>query len=256
MSAVNSFNILIADDNVVNRRVLHDLLKMRGHSVRAVNDGLQAVEALETEAFDLVILDCLMPNMDGYEACRTIRAADPGRMNPAVPILAVTALATKADRRKCIEAGMNDYISKPIMAKTLFERVEGLLRQNGPAGGGVGGGRDDEWAARAPDSEEDDPARRAARDIFESLSTELDHDLIRWQSELRTHLERDDHDELRLLAHKIRGTADLAECRDLSELAARLERAAGMRHEADVKSLAPQVIDSLQRLRKRAHVKE
>jgi CheY-like chemotaxis protein len=255
LSGANSFKILIADDNVVNQRVLHDLLKMRGHSVRAVNNGLEVLKALESESFDLVILDCLMPGMDGYTTCRTIRAADPSRTNPAVPILAVTALASEADRRKCLEAGTNDYLSKPILAETLFDRVENLLERKG-SGAGERAPASADNAATAPGAEGVDRTRQLARKIFKSLSSRLEADIVRWQSELAVHLERNAHEEIRLLAHQIRGTADLAECPQLSELSARLERAAGLRHGTEVRALAPKVSDSLERLRNMAHAKE
>lgn len=256
MSGANSFKILIADDNVVNQRVLHDLLKMRGYSVRAVNNGLEVLKALESESFDLVILDCLMPGMDGYTTCRTIRAADPSRTNPAVPILAVTALASEADRRKCLQAGADEYLSKPILAETLFDRVEGLLEQKGSGAGERPPAHVANGGAPASGAEGIDRTRQLARNIFKSLSSRLEADIVQWQSELAVHLERDAHEEIRLLAHQIRGTADLAECPQLSKLSARLERAAGLRHGTEVRALAPKVSDSLERLRKMAHVKE
>lgn len=249
MSGANTFKILIADDNVVNRRVLQELLKIRGYSVHAVNDGAEVIPALESGSFDLVILDCLMPGMDGYTTSREIRAADPSRLNPDVPILAVTALASDGDRRKCLQAGMNDYISKPILADTLYRHVEVLLGQGGGVGSEAAGERGPNGAGRSAAPHGSRKASGALGEVFRTLSARLEQDLVSWQEELQRLIERGAYAEIRFLAHKIRGTADLMALQELSRLTAELERAADRARAGQAKALVPKVIDSLKQLR-------
>ena len=91
------------------------------------NNGIDAIEALQKISYNLVLMDILMPNMDGYEATRIIRASDSSILMHDVPIIALTAHAMKEDREKCLSAGMNDYIVKPVNAKELIPKVEKWL---------------------------------------------------------------------------------------------------------------------------------
>jgi CheY-like chemotaxis protein len=88
-----------------------------GYKARAVEDGAQAIQALQSSTYDLVLMDCQMPVMDGFEATRRIRRSD----HPQLPIIALTADAMSGDRDKCIREGMNDYLSKPVDMKQLEE---------------------------------------------------------------------------------------------------------------------------------------
>ena len=117
--------ILVAEDNPVNQRIAQRLLEKRGHSVWVAGDGREAVDAASTDVpFDLILMDIQMPTMDGLEATRAIRSLE----NPersAVPIIALTAFAMKDDRERCLAAGMDGYISKPIDPAELCAAVEG-----------------------------------------------------------------------------------------------------------------------------------
>ena len=117
--------ILLAEDSIMNQTVaLRILEKKLGYRVDAVCNGLLAVEALSREDYDLVLMDCQMPEMDGYDATRSIRSADSSVRNPNIPIIAMTANAMKGDREKCLRAGMDDYVSKPINPQALSEAIE------------------------------------------------------------------------------------------------------------------------------------
>jgi len=113
-----SLRILVAEDNLVNQRLAVRLLERAGHRVDLTANGRDAVEALGRAAYDLVLMDCQMPEMDGFEATRAIRAAEQGT-DRHIPIVALTANAMQGDREKCLEAGMDDYLAKPFTNQTL-----------------------------------------------------------------------------------------------------------------------------------------
>ena len=118
-------DVLLAEDNSVNRTLATRMVEKWGHRVVAVADGRQAVDALEAGRFDLVLMDCQMPVMDGYEATALIREKQKAT-GARIPIVAMTAHAMKGDRERCLAAGMDDYIAKPIDHNRLFEAIESL----------------------------------------------------------------------------------------------------------------------------------
>ena len=117
--------LLLADDSPTNRMLAIRLLEKRGHSVTCVEDGLEAVEAVQESSFDAVLMDVQMPRMDGLEATRVIRQWEAGQVR--VPIVALTAHAMESDRQRCLEAGMDAYVSKPFSANELYATVEQLV---------------------------------------------------------------------------------------------------------------------------------
>ncbi len=122
---IRPLHVLVAEDNEVNQLVAVRLLERHGHRVTVVADGAQAVAAVQRESFDLVLMDVQMPQMDGLEATVQIRAAECG--GKRLPIVAMTAHAMKGDRERCLAAGMDEYLTKPVEAEELYEVLERLL---------------------------------------------------------------------------------------------------------------------------------
>lgn len=118
--------ILLAEDNVVNQKLAVRILEKRGHTVEVANNGREAVNALEYGHFDLILMDVQMPEMDGFEATRTIRKREE-ITGEHIPIIAMTAHSMKGDKERCLDSGMDGYVSKPVQPKDLFEAVEGLI---------------------------------------------------------------------------------------------------------------------------------
>ncbi|MFZ2655110.1 MAG: response regulator, partial [Victivallales bacterium] len=116
--------ILLAEDNITNQKVAIAILNKLGYSAEAVASGIEAVKALELIPYDIVLMDCLMSEMDGYEATRMIRNRDSKVINHDVIIIAMTANAMQGDREACINAGMNDYVSKPINPSEFADKIE------------------------------------------------------------------------------------------------------------------------------------
>jgi CheY-like chemotaxis protein len=114
--------ILIAEDNPINQRLLMMLLRRYGHDVIAVDNGREAVQAVQDDSFDIVLMDSSMPVMDGIEATRRIRSLSDARL-AATPIVAVTALALQGERERHLAAGMNDYVTKPIKPGPLLDAI-------------------------------------------------------------------------------------------------------------------------------------
>ena len=116
-------HILLVEDNLTNRIVAMSIFKKLGYAVDVVENGLEAIDALKQKFYNLVFMDCQMPKMDGYEATRRIRIATDLVCSPNIPIIAMTAYAMKEDKEKCIKAGMNDYISKPVSPEKVSTMI-------------------------------------------------------------------------------------------------------------------------------------
>jgi signal transduction histidine kinase/CheY-like chemotaxis protein/HPt (histidine-containing phosphotransfer) domain-containing protein len=116
-------SVLLAEDNVVNQRVTLGLLSRLGYQVDVVNNGSEVLQALSQKSYSAVLMDCQMPEMDGFEATHAIRQKEKNK-GEHVPIIALTANAMKGDKERCLEAGMDGYISKPIRANDLVEAID------------------------------------------------------------------------------------------------------------------------------------
>jgi PAS domain S-box-containing protein len=166
--------LLLVDDNETNRMVIGAYLGRAGYPIDMATNGWDAVDAVARGEYGLVLMDVAMPEMDGYEATRAIRAL-PAPRN-AIPILAMTAYALSGDRAKCLEAGMNDYLTKPIDRDVLIERVADWLNRAPPPAAG--------WAASTAEPEEEEEDQIGAglpvdRSVLAAVAEDIPGDGLR-----------------------------------------------------------------------------
>lgn len=129
--APGSLSILLAEDNPVNQKLASRLLNKHGHVVVVAGNGIEALAAMERQRFDLVLMDIQMPEMGGFEATAQIRARE-RKTGGRIPIIAFTAHALDGDRERCLELGMDDYITKPVQPTLLFDAIERQQKRTGP----------------------------------------------------------------------------------------------------------------------------
>ena len=124
----SKYKVLVAEDNLINQKVSLKMLSAAGYISSAVSNGKEAVEAVKRGDFDIVLMDIQMPEIDGYKATEQIRALNNSKKN--IPIIALTAHALIGDREKCINAGMTDYITKPVLGQELIKKIDSLFKIN------------------------------------------------------------------------------------------------------------------------------
>jgi CheY-like chemotaxis protein len=134
-AARRAARLLVAEDNAVNQRLMKRMLENMGHVVDIASDGYQAVMLAMANHHDIVIMDCSMPEMDGYQATAEIRRLHKEGVLRRIPVIALTANALPEDRERCLAAGMDDYLSKPIARDDLYAMLEKHL-SGSPAGAG------------------------------------------------------------------------------------------------------------------------
>jgi PAS domain S-box-containing protein len=126
-AATRALNILLAEDSLVNQKLAVGLLERRGHRVQVANNGREALAELEKQHYDLVLMDVQMPEMDGLDATRALREREMSTGHARRPVIAMTAHAMEGDRERCLASGMDNYISKPIRSRELFETIDQTL---------------------------------------------------------------------------------------------------------------------------------
>jgi CheY-like chemotaxis protein len=124
-----SLHVLVAEDNPINQRMATNALKQLGHTGVVVGDGAEALRCLSQFKFDLVLMDVMMPNMDGLEALAAIRSSEQQARSPRLPVFIATAHDLPGDRERLLQAGADGYVAKPINAMALQSEIERVLRK-------------------------------------------------------------------------------------------------------------------------------
>jgi two-component system sensor histidine kinase/response regulator len=240
--ARKQLSILLADDNAINRELGVRILTKRGHLVTVVENGIQAVEAVESQGFDLVLMDVQMPKMDGLEATGAIRKNEQNT-GGHIPIVAMTAHAMKGDRERCLAAGMDGYISKPIRAQELLQTVESLTSES-----------------TSPIDTSVDPAeavldRKAAlaridgdEALFADLAKLFRDESPRMLSAIRSAVAAKNADALHRAAHFLKGSVATFAAQAAFEAALKMERIARSKDLSDAESACVTLEQEVNRL--------
>ncbi len=190
-------HVLLAEDNAVNQRLAASLLERRGHKVTIAANGRQALATIAAQHFDVVLMDVQMPEMGGFEATAAIRALEAEREIPRLPIIAMTAHAMKGDRERCLTAGMDEYLTKPLDPRHLCALVEEMA--NGGSGGRGG--------ELAPVSMAVLARVGGDRDLLAEISRLFVQDAPRHLERIRQALDARDGESLQRAAHGLKGAA-------------------------------------------------
>jgi two-component system, sensor histidine kinase and response regulator len=206
-----SGRVLVAEDQSVNWRLIERTLSKRGHSAVNATDGREVIEMLEHQRYDLILMDCHMPVLDGYDTAREIRRREATEQRGRVPIIAMTANAMLGDRDKCLAAGMDDYIAKPVSTDILDAKLAQWLRPTPPEAHLLDQDRILTLRTLFPGEE----MTGMLHELTTTITTELDHiDHARTTT---------DHTALLAAAHRLKNAAGMIGATELANAAAQLE---------------------------------
>lgn len=220
--------VLLAEDNIINQYVAVEILKKMGIDSEIAINGIEALKLLKEKEYDVVLMDIQMPEMDGFEAAKKIRDIETDVLNHNIPIIAITANVLQGDREKCLEAGMNDYISKPIVPAELAKALDKWVKNNRG-----------EQVVCGEDEKTDEEIEKKVFNIEELRDRLLyDNDLLAAVVEifltegpgqieiLREVIEKEEMDKIEIQAHAFKGAAANTGAERIRETAEKIEYAA------------------------------
>lgn len=227
--------ILVVDDDLITRLFLQEMLRKAGFETHLVGNGKEAIPALESRCYDLIIMDCNMPLMDGFETTRHIRDSNSDCIDPRIPIIALTGLNSRTDQRRCLNTGMNICVSKPVDSRTLSIAIGKLL------GNKKAGNQRFQQGQRQ--------AERVSEDTF--LSTLIVNFLAEVPqviAGLKIAVKNEDLRELKDMAHRLKGVSGVLKISKLSTLSTAMEHAGKAGEFTLAAGFAKEIIDELRRL--------
>lgn len=228
-------HILLAEDDVVAQAVVRRIVEQLGYTLDVVGDGLEAISALESKHYDLVLMDCLMPRMNGFEATRIIRSADFPRINSQIPIIAMTGLTAEDDQQRCLDSGMYEVISKPFSSTDLIPVLRHCMAKTedaGPAADARGEPDEQPWDDTLLDGAIDEFLTQAPRVV----------------SELQQAVNEGDPEKLRNIASRFRESTDILKVSGLSARTRALEHAATAGQTQLAVTHATELVEEMQKL--------
>ncbi|MDZ7260972.1 MAG: response regulator [candidate division KSB1 bacterium] len=244
----HKIRILLAEDNLINQKVALRTLEKLGYRAEAVFNGKEALQALKTKPYDVVLMDVQMPEMDGFEATRIIRDPQSDVLNHQIPIIAMTAHAMKGDRERCLAAGMNDYISKPIQPEEVLQALERQLS---------GKSSDESPVSLTPERLEKEVFNRS--ELLERLGGDEEflkelieiflQDVPVQIEKLQQALKDSNATVVERIGHTIKGACANVEARALKEVAFEIEKSGRDRKLDRVYPLVEQLTQDFQRLK-------
>jgi two-component system, sensor histidine kinase and response regulator len=242
--AETKYRIIVAEDNFVNQQLMYRALVRAGHDVIMANNGQEAIERLNSEKVDVVLMDCQMPILDGYQATQQLRREDRrSRAGHRLPIIALTANAMAGDREKCMAAGMDDFITKPVSFPDLYRAIAGLVKivpnneiasqsEASTTGSSVEGNVSEAKPYEGSDEgsqqavfDRDELWQRIAGDkeLAVILANSFEKDGPQLIASLKSAIASSDRDSAKKLAHTLKGTAANLSGQRLSETALQIE---------------------------------
>ena len=222
--APSNRRILLAEDDTLSQIVTSQMLMNEGYQVQIASNGHEVISLLESDDFDLVVMDCSMPEMDGFTATKVIRSESTSIHDPHIPIIALTALAMEGDREKCLAAGMNEYLSKPVDSVELVEMVGKCLARSKISQS------DKSIAQSRSASDPDEKVTDSFEPVWDAGTFDMIMDMFTSEipdhiSDLQSALAERDFKNLEEISHKLRGSAALIGAGGLSEASFTLNKA-------------------------------
>lgn len=224
-----SLRILLAEDNIVNQKVAQSMLQKTGHRVDTVANGMEAIRALETLPYDLVLMDVQMPEMDGFEATKHIRNPQSVVLNHEIPVIAMTAHAMKGDKERCLQAGMNDYIAKPVSLQSLRKILDKWqITKQKESHFGVISTEETKSTEKPLIFDKQALFERTMNDekLVRKLISIFLKDLPKQMTALKENVKKRDFENIKWYAHYIKGSSANMGAMGLSTVAANMEKAA------------------------------
>jgi len=228
-------HILLAEDDVVAQTVVRRIVEQLGYTLDVVGDGQEAISALESKHYDLVLMDCMMPRMNGFEATRIIRNAGSPRINSQIPIIAMTGLTAEDDQQRCLDSGMYEVISKPFSVTDLMPVLRHCMAKTedaGPAADSRGEPDEQPW---------DDTLLDGAIDEFLTQAPGF-------INELQQAVNKGDPEKLRNIASRFRESTDILKVSGLSARSKALEHAATAGQTQLAVTHATELVEEMQKL--------
>ena len=239
--------VLLAEDNLVNQAVAQAMLTKLGYHADLVANGVEALHVLCEAAYDLVLMDCEMPEMDGFEATRRIRDPHAGARNPFIPVIAITAGAMSGDREKCLEAGMSDYLTKPVEPQKLAEMLGKWLTPSAAVTQSPAPVRSPVQNAPVFDSKALLARLMDDRRLASTVLAGFLHDAPKQIRALKKMLDQGDADGARRQAHTLKGAAATMSAETLRALCFEAQEAASARDLNRASALIPQMQEQFER---------